>query len=374
MTKNVANDALENVSKELATASSNQYLDLLQQVLSGTVTEVTEDQYNEILNLTSIKPDEQIEQTKFLLSHKDVGFMPEDGVMAIKARAKNGKSFLCTILSASLLGCTDFGLFTNKPDAKVLYIDTEQRKYNAQMIAKRVNVLLGKNPVEPNDRFVVIHASQFSKIQRLNLFRFYASTKKFDAIFIDGIVDLCDNFNDVKESQDLIEEIKNKAQEYKMNVAGVLHKNKSKEDDTMRGHLGGEFVNKCDDCIQVTKKNDIYEVEFTDQKNAPVEGFKFIIDNNGIPRNADSLQQQMKAIADYQKQQEKVKELRVMFKSLYKYEEEEEGLTSTDLKKRFIQKGHGKDAKFFRCLSDACNYGILYLEGEKLYKFNNNLE
>lgn len=58
MTKNVANDALENVSKELATASSNQYLDLLQQVLSGTVTEVTEDQYNEILNLTSIKPDE----------------------------------------------------------------------------------------------------------------------------------------------------------------------------------------------------------------------------------------------------------------------------------------------------------------------------
>lgn len=342
MTKNVANDALENVSKELATASSNQYLDLLASVLSGAIQQPTEEHRQTILSSLIVSPEEQIEQDRFLLSYKNAPFMPEDGITAIKAKAKNGKSFLCTILASSVLGCNEFGLYSYKPTAKVLYIDTEQRRYNTQRIARRVNVLLGKRPDEANPQFQAVNVSELMPDQRKAILQVLA-TGGYDLIIVDGIVDLCSDFNDNQVSQRLLADIIQLAHRNKVCVVNVLHIAKTSSDNQMRGHLGTELLNKCDECIQVTKKGNTYEVDFTDTKNTPVDSFAFVIDENGIPRNANDIQQELKELKEQNKIQEESNTLRIQFRelfgtSLFDYSEDNEGVERVELRKRYMTK------------------------------------
>lgn len=371
MTKNVANDALENVSKELATASSNQYLDLLASVLSGAIQQPTEEHRQTILNHCSVNVYDNIEQDKFLLTHKNVAFMPEGGITAVTAKAKSGKSFLCTILCASVLGCPDFGLYSYKSTAKVLYIDTEQRRYNTQRIARRINVLLGKRPDEANPQFQAVNVSELMPDQRKAILQVLA-TGGYDLIVVDGIVDLCFDFNDNRESESIMQLILQLSHATNTNIVNVIHERYA--DGKMNGHAGSQLHKKCDDGFRLVKKNNIYEIEHFASRNAPIDTFSFVIDEEGIPRNANDIQADNKKLKEDLKIQQEEMSLRSLFRDLIHYDEDAEGVSNPVLTKRFIEHANGSKATYLRKRNKAIELQVLVQTDKGNLRYNNTLK
>lgn len=375
MTNKIKDDAtLCSVEKELATASSNQYLDLLASVLSGTVTEPTEDHRKAILSKFLINSKSEVKPFDYLFTYKNVGMFPKGNLIAIKAKAKSGKSTFCSIVCAGILGDTEFGYVSRHQDAKIAYLDTEMSEANTQRINSIVNTLIG-NRGNDDERFQALNILQNTLQERVNIVECLAKSRYYDLIVIDGLADLIEKINDPDENRLFLNEILKIAQDNNVCIAFILHISKSsKEANEMFGSAGTAGINKCYACYMVERTATDYRVTETDSRNTPADEMRFVFDENGIPRNADSLQQQIKEIEEYKKQQEKVTSLRLEFKSLYKYEEEENGLSYSDLKDRFIKKEYGKKPTFDRHLKDACSYGILLSEGDGLYKFDNTLE
>ena len=102
-------------------------------------------------------------------------------------------------------------------------------------------------------------------------------------LIIDGIKDLISNgdINDPKACGEVVQTLMTISKENHLAIVTVLHENKN--DTNLRGHLGSEIVNKCAECWQVKKSGQIFEVEQTDCRNQPVEGFSFTLDNEGLP-------------------------------------------------------------------------------------------
>lgn len=254
----------------------------------------------------------RLDQTKvygppqFLLYQGDTGFMSRGDMQAIKAKQKNGKSMLMAYFMGTILrgeyGC----LKCPHENLKVLYVDTEQHENNTSLQALRVHRIAGWPDYYNNERFVVLTLRGEDHKECRQLVEYTIKEMQPDAVFIDGIRDLCSNFNDMEESADLIKWEMNLSKHYNIALCSVLHVNPNS--DKMRGHLGTEEQNKCSDVFTVVKlfdgdapnyvngrrkkkdlppgyKPDIsFNVIQTDARNRDIDEFEFVcIGEYGTP-------------------------------------------------------------------------------------------
>ena len=222
-------------------------------------------------------------EPKYTLSLNDVGTLPLGDLAAIKAKSKNGKSYLCSIFMASLLGDERFGFISQMEQPTVIYFDTEQNARNTARVARRVHTLLGWPPNANNERFVAYSMRSMSDEERLPFITRAISKWKPQAVIIDGVADLIPNFNDVEQSARLILDLMRLSANNDCCIICVLHENKAKDDTGMKGHLGTLLLQKCSDVFQVKKDGLTFQVTQTDSRNEPVAGFSFLIDGMGIP-------------------------------------------------------------------------------------------
>lgn len=222
-----------------------------------------------------------IPKPNFVMSHDGIGTSPEGDITAIKAQSKNGKTFLATIFASVILG-NEFGRLTPSGDntTSVLYFDTEQNKSNTQILMSRIHTLCGWNQ-RNNERLHVYALRQMPLEDRVKYIEQKTAEYLPSAIFIDGIADLLDDFNDIKQSQEIIQKLMNISSEYNTAVFFILHTNKS--DSNMKGHLGTLATQKCSDVFYIQKKKDHFVVTETDCRNVPISDFSFTIDDEGIP-------------------------------------------------------------------------------------------
>lgn len=152
-----------------------------------------------------IKLDKWIPKPKYTFTYLGMGCSPRGDIIAIKAKSKNGKTFLATLLSAVILGAKHMGdLKSEYPDdSKVLYFDTEQNQINTQMLMSRIHVICGW-PLENNDRLHVYSMREMPMEERLKYIIEQTKKHKPTAVFIDGIADLLLDFNDIASSNELI--------------------------------------------------------------------------------------------------------------------------------------------------------------------------
>lgn len=360
-------DTLEGITSEIEQSQTS----VIEGILKASLQDITQEQKDFLLSSLRVCATDTYEEVDYLLYQKNVRFMPKRGLVAIKAKAKNGKTFLCSILASSLLGCNEFGIGTYNPNAKVLFIDTEQRKSSTQRILKRVNVLAYQDE-HANGNLESINVRAYTPDQRKRILQTLAPN--FDMVIVDGIVDLTTDYNSLTECQTLIADLIRLAEDSNICILCVLHTAKTSATEQMRGHLGTELLNKCEACYQVEKRGQIYEVKATEERDEPIEGFAFVIDENGIPRNADDIQAELKQTKEDLKIQQEEAKLREMFRGIIKYEEDAEGIRNTDLKKRFMEHALGKERKFQSCLLRAVDLGVLLKNEEGKYLYNNNLE
>lgn len=235
---------------------------------------MTTDQFEVFLGSDIPKPN-------YIMAHDGVGTTPEGDITAIKAKSKNGKTFLATIFASVILGCR-FGKLTPAGDMKtsVLYFDTEQNKSNTQILMSRIHIMCGWGQ-ENNPRLHVYALRQMPLEHRVGYIEEKTAQYRPSAIFVDGIADLIEDFNDIRQSQDIIQKMMNISSTYSTAVFFILHTNKG--DANMKGHLGTLATQKCSDVFYIEKKGDRFLVSETDCRNMPISGFSFCIDEEGIP-------------------------------------------------------------------------------------------
>lgn len=218
----------------------------------------------------------------YLLFADGVGTMPTGDIQAVKAKSKNGKTFLCSILAASILGCSKFGLESRRSDNKVLFFDTEQNPRNAQRLLRNVHRLLGWELTD-RDEIKAFALREMDKHERLPYIERQMEQRKPTAVFIDGIGDLEEDFNNNVSSGATIETLLKLSAKHDCAIVCVLHTNKAKDDNGMKGHLGTLLLQKSSDVFEVKKDKQVFTVTQTETRNAPIDGFTFYLDEHSTP-------------------------------------------------------------------------------------------
>ena len=200
-----------------------------------------------------------------LLRCKDVEIVQVGDMIIITGKAKSGKTSFVVIICASILGCCDF-CEPLKPDAKILYFDTEQSADDSFAVRDNVHELMGwdKNERNPRFRFYNFRDAEITTEDgsyRLMTPHEIAETieneidlMRPDAVILDGCTDLMEEgINDVAESTAIVRKLLHICSKYNIALITVVHENEGEGSTSPRGHVGRELVRKCNSVISVTK-------------------------------------------------------------------------------------------------------------------------
>jgi len=203
-----------------------------------------------------------------------------ENISTILGKAKSRKTFAMTMFFAPFLS-TMVNRFHAIGEGKAVYVDTEQDEWRAKRILDRVMKM--NNLTEQPSHVRLFCLRPYSPSERLQMLEDYISNEK-NLLFmaIDGIRDLISDINNAEQATMITSKLMKWTHEKKMHISNVLHFNKS--DNTARGHIGTEIVNKSETVISVRKTENntsIVAPEFMRDIDFPE--FSFRIDNNGIP-------------------------------------------------------------------------------------------
>lgn len=200
---------------------------------------------------------------KYLLSWSGIGFAPLGGIQAITGQSGNGKTMTIAQMIAAILGgeygSLQYMLSEETPEPKVLYIDTEMEESNTIAMKNRVLTMTKRKIGEDYDDFIVMMLREASSKEekvsaavmrwRLTLKAIY--DYKPTVCFIDGLLDVVNDFNSNTECQELIYKCMQAATYYNISLWCLVHQNPGA--DKLVGHLGSMLERKVTD-IFVTKK------------------------------------------------------------------------------------------------------------------------
>lgn len=239
-------------------------------------------------------------EPNYLIKIGDVPTIPTGDIQAIKAKSKNGKSYVASIFAAAILGNVEFGLSSLTDEASVLYFDTEQNPRNTARIVRRIHQLCEWSITDNSwERFQAFSLRGYPASGRLELILHVVDEFQPAAIFIDGIADLVASCNDEETAVKLMDDLGKLANDYDCAVIGVLHTNKAADDNNMKGHLGTMLLQKSSDVFHVLKDDAVFNVDQTDTRNAPTPSFSFALDDAAIPVPvADKEQRERKRMRD----------------------------------------------------------------------------
>ncbi len=275
-----------------------------------------------------------------LLEIAHVGCFALKDLVAIKAKQKMGKTTMIGILIAALIG----GQWNKVKRAvnrsvKILYVDTEQKERDTNRLNLKV-LRMADRPVGEVDGLHFVNLRKLTTQECREIVPRFIEALRPDIVFLDGIVDLVGDFNGVEESQTLVRQHLMLAERFNCCIVEVLHVNKARDDNNMRGHLGTILSQKASNVFECQKDKDmnIVTVSCDDYRNAPVPAWSFAFDEHGNPLCADDVVEQMAA----DKQAEKERK-----SGLKKQQEDERRMAA--VRKAFAQKGQyvRKDLKQF---------------------------
>lgn len=234
------------------------------------------------LDAYRVKPEDSQPKPDFIMQIGDIPTFPTGDLQAVKAKSKNGKTMLCCILAAATIANTDFNTTPLHKNASVLYIDTEQNPSNTTALAQRIKSL-AHDPKDFNEHFTSVCFRKLNPDARRDGTKMLIQELKPTLTIIDGIADLIENFNDIEASQDLVNELMQLSIDNNTAILNVLHTNKQKGDENMKGHLGTLLLQKASDVLESKIINDTFVVNETDSRNQQINNFAFKLNNNVIP-------------------------------------------------------------------------------------------
>ena len=208
-------------------------------------------------------------------------------IILIQAKAKAGKTYLVSAMTAALLSSKQFIYFRGYlPEDKktVLYFDTEQGSEDARTVQERIYKMAGLPTNEENINFQYYCLRRLNDSQRLESVEYIISTtENLGCVIIDGVRDLIKDFNDTAQSFVMINKLMTWTDEKQINIIAVLHQNPN--DDKARGHLGTELTNKAEFILSISKERDEESYRRVEGygRRKPFTPFNYSLDENGFP-------------------------------------------------------------------------------------------
>ena len=281
---------------------------------------------------------------------------PKGDIQMIKGKAKQGKTqtLLC-IMTALLSG--EFLVIKSKiKNSKLCYFATEEHKRSVKRIAKKVHRLCQWNPNINNDRYKVYSIRKKNSDARKKYIEQKVREEKPDVVFIDGVRDLLNDFNNITESNEVVSLLLRLSEECNCSIVSVLHTNKSNFDSSPRGHLGTEMQNKCSDVLEVTKEKNVFCVEETESRNVEVGKFAFTLNENGLPEYADLA---------VEKTDERIEKMKNIFSAIL---QNGKVLSHTELRKEYMKVSGYKEVTGNKHIDEALSIGIIEKDENGKYK------
>ena len=203
------------------------------------------------------------------LSMDGVPFAPLKGIHALTGQSGHGKTMLFSQFMAAILNGEFGGLRYELSDLicnpKVLYIDTEMEEENTIAVKNRVCQMSNRNPQQSYDDFKILMLRETEEaIDRWRKTLKAIYEVKPTIVFIDGLLDLVNDFNKNDECQRLIYRCMQVASHYGISVWCLVHQNPGNTTKLV-GHLGSMLERKVTDvfcCIKETNDK-TGEVTFT---------------------------------------------------------------------------------------------------------------
>ena len=213
----------------------------------------------------------------------------------VQAPPKSKKTFFVSLLSAAYLKGEVNGrtgeIKGNRSDKCLVHFDTEQGKFHAAKVFKRVLDMTGME----NECYHTFGLRQLAYKTRIDFIEYYLydklngkEDKNIGLVIIDGIADLCSDVNNIEESNFVVQKLMQWTSELNCHIITVIHSNFGSTKPT--GHLGSFLEKKTETQIQLelnTVNKDLVTVSCKRSRNFSFETFSFKIDNIGLPKVAD---------------------------------------------------------------------------------------
>lgn len=200
------------------------------------------------------------------------GIIARANLHTLQGTKKAGKSAAGLALIVAALKGEFIGLTASREDLAVLWIDTEQDKNTLRKKAKAVLSMAGLDT--PPDRLKIVTLRGYGgPADALAATLQAIEENAADFVFLDGVVDLCQAFNDEEKSRDVVRQLEAYAEKYGAAILGLIHTNK--KDNEARGHLGAIMQQKSAEIYQVNKEGDAAQVTQPFSRFAPVPPFAF---------------------------------------------------------------------------------------------------
>ena len=239
-----------------------------------------------------IKSSDSYHRPRYTLYQNGVGFAPLGNLAAICAERKSGKSWVMLQLCLALLrpdGCYGDLRCGEDIEKSVLWLDTEQDKYDTMLTLRRVQQECGWGFADDPTQFRIFNLRSLGFEERFDVLGKAVKAYRPSVVMLDGARDLVSDFNDQAESFRLIEEEMRLTEQYDCVIWNVIHVNPNTV--KMRGHLGTEFANKSTDGLVVNKHKDggkvTFAVEHLYSRHRDIDGWAFEIDDDkpySVPR------------------------------------------------------------------------------------------
>lgn len=246
----------------------------------------------EIFKQSYIDPSEDLEYPPVAISMGYNGKYPipigtYGNFSCLVAASKSKKTFLKSlIVSSYLAGQTGYAsqIKGYRENKFVIDIDTEQGKWHAQNVFRRPLKII--NNVD--DRYLCFATRRYTPKERIQFidWLFYESEYKdnIGLISIDGIADLVNDVNDLKESNSVMQKVLKWTDDSQCHLLTILHKNFGSEKPT--GHLGSAMLKKAETALFLTPReddNNLVDVSCKYSRGYSVEDFTFTITDDGLP-------------------------------------------------------------------------------------------
>lgn len=267
-----------------------------------------------IISETQILADARYERPQYTAWKDGIGFAPRGNIIMLSAEKKHGKTFVFAQMAALMIGRTESdafclnGMYREGGPLRVAYFDTEQDRYDANLTQKRI-LYMGRYGLGEESPLYFFNVREKSSAERLEAVEVVAEYVRADVVFIDGVRDLIDDFNDIEQSNGLVNRLLGLSSRLMCAIWCILHVNPGS--DKMRGHLGTELGNKATDIFNVKKTRAAemgqpatYTVTHTDSRHRDIDDWRFVIDNEesrlGIPVLTGSQELRETLRADYE--------------------------------------------------------------------------
>lgn len=201
----------------------------------------------------------------------------------VTGAAKSRKTFLLSMLIATAVKGDLQDMFTCEGKGINILFDTEQSRYKAQQIGKRICIL--SETVNPANLHIY-SLRTLDPSERIDLIEsVLATTPNIKFVAIDGIIDLdIDPILQADQAQRIVSKLMKWTEIYNIHIVCVLHYNKTVA--TLLGHLGSFSHRKADAIIEVSKSKEdgnVSLVKALDCREKEFAPFAFSVDTIGMP-------------------------------------------------------------------------------------------